>query len=416
MPYSTSAKYFHSGMSGAPSITGVAGALISVLDACLVNGFGSQTVTVVVASALATVTLSNVNTNQFDEHTVVVLSGATPSGLNGEKRVLTKTSTGFTFDATGIADGTATGTITVKLAPAGWSKAFSGTNLAAYQSANPASTKCVLRVDDTATQNARVVSYDSMTDVNTGIGPCPTVTQMSGGLHWPKANVAAGASRPWVVVADDRTVYIKVHCHGGAPSQEAGIVYGAGDFTPDRSADAFSFFVLGAMVDVSTANTAGATPLSFGLAHANIPSVGNEVPIWLQKSYSGIGSAVAGAKNAETYGRPTFGGTNADSDSGYHQTATFTYPNPADNSLILSRYAVFQGDPRSNDSVSLRGTMRGALFLPQLIGASTFNTLDKMDGQGPLTGRKLMMVKGNTPAASTQDGRVVAFDITGPWS
>jgi hypothetical protein len=46
--------------------------------------------------------------------------------------------TTLTFDAPGISDQTATGTISLKLAGAGWSKAFTGTNLAAYKSNNVA--------------------------------------------------------------------------------------------------------------------------------------------------------------------------------------------------------------------------------------------------------------------------------------
>lgn len=416
MPYSTSVKYFHSGMSGAPSLSGTAGTLIAVLDACLANGFGSQTVTISVASAVATVVLSNISTNPFDEHTVALVAGATPSGLNGEKRVLTKTATGFTFDATGVADGTATGTISAKLAAAGWTKLFSGTNLAAYQSSNVASSKCVLRVDDTGTQNARVVSYESMTDVSAGFGPCPTATQMSGGLYWPKSNAANSTATKWIVVADDRAVYVKVSTNSTSGDQNYGITYGAGDFIPTRSGDAFAFFVLGAMTDISANSTFSQPVYSFGLAHANPPNNSSEVPIWMQKSYTGIGSSVAGAKTPETYARVFYGGAYVDTDSGAGTTSPWPYPNPADNSLIVSRMAIFEGDPRSNIASVLRGTMRGLLYLPQVIPTTAFSALDKVDGVGALANRKLMMVKGNTPAAASADGRIVAFDITGPWS
>lgn len=38
MTADTSVKYLHSAMPGAPVLSGTAGSLISVLDACLVNG------------------------------------------------------------------------------------------------------------------------------------------------------------------------------------------------------------------------------------------------------------------------------------------------------------------------------------------------------------------------------------------
>jgi len=42
MPADTTVKVFHSGMTGAPSLSGTAGALIAVLDALLINGFGAN--------------------------------------------------------------------------------------------------------------------------------------------------------------------------------------------------------------------------------------------------------------------------------------------------------------------------------------------------------------------------------------
>ena len=136
---STSVKYFTSAMAGAPQLNTTAGCLIAMLDACLIDGFGLKTAdSVVVASNIATLTVAaGVG---FADHAVVLIAGATPAGLNGEKRILSKTTTTITFDATGISDQTASGTITAKLAPAGWQKQFSATNLAAYRSTDPAST------------------------------------------------------------------------------------------------------------------------------------------------------------------------------------------------------------------------------------------------------------------------------------
>lgn len=189
----TSVKHFHSAMNGAPVLSGTAASLIAVLDACLVNGFGLQTASsVVVASGIATATFPS--GHSFEPDTIALIDGAAPAGLNGEKHVLTTSTNTITFAATGIADGTATGTITAKLAPAGWEKPFSGTNLAVFRSLNVESTRMYLRVDDTGTTNSRVAGYESMTDVNTGVGPFPTSAMISGGGWWPKAS-AANATR-----------------------------------------------------------------------------------------------------------------------------------------------------------------------------------------------------------------------------
>lgn len=105
-------------------------------------------------------------------------------------------------------------------AAAGWSKAYSGTNKAAYRQGN--GNLRYLRVDDTGTTTARVRGYESMTDVDTGTGPVPTEAQVSGGLYQYKSSSAT--ARPWVVVADENFFILWVGSNNGtAPSITSGI-------------------------------------------------------------------------------------------------------------------------------------------------------------------------------------------------
>jgi len=129
-PVDTSVKFVTETMPGAPVLSGTPGALISLLDALLVTGFGLRTATsVVVAGGVATVTLSSNALNANLLHSVILVDGvaAPMADLNGEQRVTAASTTTLQF-ATAVADGTATGTITVKSAPAGWEKLYSGTN------------------------------------------------------------------------------------------------------------------------------------------------------------------------------------------------------------------------------------------------------------------------------------------------
>lgn len=410
MAYNTTVKVFHSGMPGAPTLNGVAGTMLAVLDACLVDGFGAQAVSsLTVASGIATVVLSNTVNNQFDVHTVALLSGANPSGLNGEKRALTKTATGFTFDATGIADQVATGTINVKLAPAGWAKPFTGTNLAVYRSPNILSSGCYLRVDDTGTTNARVRSYATMTDVNTGVSPAP----VAAAGYWPKASAAAGNARHWIVIGDDRTFYVKV-CTSNTGSQECGVTFGAGDFARFSSDDSFPFFLLAPNVDTSTSTGTSDADLRFTLARGNYTSYASERSGFnIQKSYTSTGAAVVGGKSQESYAIRT--AVVNDGDSGSTTDSNFTYPNPSGNALLLSKYIVWEGDPVADVPPVLRGRLRGPLYVPMRVPTGEFAALDKIDGTGTLAGRKLIAIKGGTPNTATQDGRLVFMDLTGPW-
>lgn len=205
-PVDTSVKFITENMPGAPVLSGTAGALISVLDALLVTGFGLRTATsVTVAGGVATVTLASNAQNANLLHSVILVDGvaAPMADLNGEQRVTAAGTTTLQF-ATAVADGTATGTITVKSAPAGWEKLYSGTNKAVYRSTHVQSAKHCLRVDDTGTTSARVVGYETMTDVDTGVGPFPTAAQMSGGGYWWKSIDATATARGYFFAADPR--------------------------------------------------------------------------------------------------------------------------------------------------------------------------------------------------------------------
>lgn len=201
----TSVKFFHSGMLDAPVLRGEAGALIELLDACLINGFSTRTPdSIVVADEVATVTISA--GNPYEQHAVISITGASVAALNAEWRIATAAASTFTFACPGVADGAATGA-SVKRAPAGWERPFSASHKAAYRSTDILSTQMSLRVDDADARYARVRGYESMIDIDTGVGLFPTVTQRTSTEYtWPKNYVSGVASVKWALVADGRSI------------------------------------------------------------------------------------------------------------------------------------------------------------------------------------------------------------------
>lgn len=391
MPVSSSSPIFlHNLQSGAPQLDGLAGSLIGILDACLVSGFGLQAATITVASGVATLTTPLAH--GFELHQVVEVAGATPSGLNGRQRVLSRTTTTITFDATGIADGAATGSITVKLAPAGWSKVYSGTNKAAYRSNNVSGSQTFLRVDDTVGRNARVVGYETMSDIDTGEGQFPTAAQLSGGGWWPKSNSATSAARAWTVVANDRTVYLHTGCGDSAGS--SGSVWGFGDFASYKVGDGFAAMLVTAPYDLSGDGGRSANPIENSQQSMN-------AFVYIARSFSGLSGSVAARQIAESY-------TYIDNNSGAGFGWQTTFPNAADNGLVLSRKVIFE------PGVCVRGVFQGAYLTPQNCHASySRNTIQ--DGSGDLAGRKLLAVKCGGPAGTSSQG-VMFFDVSGPWA
>lgn len=390
---STTVKHFHSAMTGAPTLNGTAGSLIAVLDACLVDGFGLKTAdSVVVSGGIATANFST--GHSFEPDVIALFAGATPAGLNGEKRVLTTSTNTVTFDATGISDQTATGTITAKLAPVGWEKPFSGTNLAAYRSGDVTSTRMFLRVDDTNANNARVVCYESMTDVNTGTAPFPTSGQISGGGYWGKANDTSATARAWTLIADAKTFWLHMHTALSA-SGASGCIWGFGDFESYKSSDPYA-------CKINAASSAAHTQTSNVQASAellqNSPSPTGD---YAARSFTGLGGSSALSTSAEGF-------LSGSGPAGAFASAFVPiYPNGPNNGLVLVRKVLVEA------GVALRGAQRGMLY-PVQICNSFFNWRDKIEGQGSYLGRKLLAVKCGSPAGVVSQG-VVFFDITGPW-
>jgi hypothetical protein len=382
---SNKVKIFHSGMTGAPQLSQAAGSMIGILDACLVNGWGTVTASsLVVAGGVATATFAS--GHPFEVDALALFAGAAPAGLNGEQRILSVTTNTASF-ATALADQTATGTVTAKLAPAGWDKIFSGASLAAYRSANVASRKPVLRVDDTGTLNARVVGYETMTDINTGAGRTPADVQQSGGLYWPKANNSTG-NRPWVVVADDMAFYL--YTIPQSSFTNSGFAAFFGEFIANSAVSAYEWLIIGADADASNATSMSAY-CGVGANKGNTFELANGS--WLPRSYTGLGGAIGAFRQAiGCYASDGFFG-----NQGY-----LAYPNGPDNALITNEVLVGQ-------AAHVRGILPGVSVPLQVLSIADFVFL----GRVTLGGRKhITLLSGSQTASKTG---AFFLDISGEW-
>lgn len=385
-------KFIHSAMPGAPVLTGQVGSMIGVLDACLINGFGSATVdSIVISGGVATVTRGA--GHPFGVSEIAQIAGATVTGgsINGDRVVLSANATQYTFAAVGIPNQTATGTITHRVAPLGWSKPFSGTNLAVYRSTDVTGTQEFLRVSDTGTLDARAIGYESMTDVNTGTGLFPTTGQFSGGVFWPKSNTADATARPWVVVGDLRGFYLWTDCRGpsaGVPI--AGVTCTFGDFASRKSPDPFGCSISGML----GAAIVGARPEDIANS-ARSAAQGH----WMTRGVSGLGVSA-------TLVRQTSNDLSTTSSrySGSGDSSSPNFPNPADNALLVSLMALSEPAPAQ----CFRGTLPGAYYVLNSVGAAVFGDRDIVTGVTGLAGRSLRAVR--SPSG------VMFFDVTGPWA
>ncbi len=366
--------YYSSDEAGAPSLNNAAGSLVAVLDACLINGFNQKNVTALsVSSGVATATIS---AHGYLTNRKVVIAGAATTAINGLKKVTVVDANTISFDATGVADGVISGTITAKRAPLGWSKAFSGTNQAMYQRTDPAATGSLLRIDDSAGGvHANAIMVETATGIN-------TYTNNTNNYTWAKGANSASPQN-WILVGDSTAFHL--FCDSTTSAGANGMrAYTFGDLVSYRAGDAYCSIIGGSDADDTLL-------LWFRTADWRVPSNA----LFVQRPASQFGGfqtvSVIGAPTDGTF-TPFGGGTSGP-----------TYPSSVDGGLI------FQGNTIVYDGVSIRGYVKG-LKEPLAIVPSFMHKAEMTGIHGTTSTYLIVMIKG---ANSTQGA--VAIDITGPW-
>lgn len=397
MPMNTSVKFFSSQMLNAPKVNGTKGPVISVLDACLVDGWNLTTVDSMTVSN--NVVTANISAGHgFVQWQVIQVAGATPSGLNGEHRVTEVTTTTVKFEVTGVANGTATGTITLKIAPLGWVKAFSGTNKAAYKvdaTKHPQSTGCLIRFDDNQSNYCtRLAGFESMSSVDIGTGQFPTDGQMSGGL-WLLKNQSASttAYRPWFLVGDGKIFYFGVASYTDDPLYGGPSWAAFGEYRSVTSGDAFNFVVAGNY-------PADSTP-SPDQNHTFCNASRTDYQ-YLARSYDGLSGSARFQARSWPSGYSGSGEANA----------PLAYPNGPNNGLYLCPLEIMELNDYGNHH---RGTYPGVLMLPQRLMNRIVPDRQTAVLDNAIAGFEGKVVGFFPTAYSSSNRGVVAFDLTGPW-
>jgi len=365
----TSVRVYQSTDTGAPAVSGTAGALITLLDACLQDGYGSVTLdSIVVASGIATCTKSAGHgfTALGTVGPVIRIAGATPSGLNGDWRITYVSATVFTFAAAGVTNQTATGTITAKRAPLGFTKAFTGTNKAVYRANDIVSTRLYLRVVDSTTTYATVMGYGAMSDVDTGTGLFPAAAR-----YLTKSSAASATARAWKLIGDGRLFYLIVTSN--ADGYRDALAFG--DINSFKAGDAYHCWLCAATASSSYGNSK---------LHAN--TGGSD----LARSYSQAAGPVVVNRYSHGIATTNFGG------------AGVAYPSAVDSGFHAWPIEVWE------TTVAIRGVCPG-LYSP-LHSSATLADATIITDVPQLLGRSLYVLAVYSTTADRS-----AFDISGPW-
>lgn len=322
---------------GAPQLSGQVGTLIAILNACLVDGYGTNTITSLTQSGGVATATTNVP-HQFTGSPKVLIAGAASSDYNVEATITITGASTFTYPVNPAAPGTAGGAPTCKIAGSGWTKPFpDGTYVAAYK--QPAgSNGFYLRVDDNSSATvARGQAYETMTNVSSGLTPFPTSAQLAGGVHIVKSDVASSATRPWILISNGPMMYLFVNHDNSATWASAnGTVFGDIKTYKAGGGDAYGTIIAG--------NTASSYANNFMYSLvSSIASVTNGH--WMARSYTGIGGSITVGKSSDT----------VKSQNSNVGVAGMPYPSPIDGGLYVSPLWISEPSP----TLSVRGELPG---------------------------------------------------------
>lgn len=240
----------------------------------------------------------------------------------------------------------------------GWSKVFAGTNIASYRA--PTGNRFYLGVDDTATHNARVRGFVTMTaagvDVASGTEPFPTSAQQANGMYVYKSNSADATARPWWFASNGVICYLSI-TPGPYPA-----LFGFGDFISDAPADAYNTCLL--------AERATGT-IGDGLSLAS--------SVTGSTSYGFVARSYTQSGGSENLGKLTDSRYSSQSVPGNDGSA---YPNPVIGGLLMSPIQCFEPN-----TYLIRGTLPG-IWSP--LHKRPLSDNDTFSGSGVMSGKSFV--------------------------
>ncbi len=231
-------KWFSSENINAPELSNNWGSLLSVLEACLLTGYGNQSIQgITIENGVATANFSAAHKLQMFQW--IEISGSNQADLNAEFKILGATSHSIEF-LIDLPDQTINETLSCRLAPLGWSKPFSDEGRAVFQAKNTDTNPYFLRVDDTCdplhtptrAKFAKVGILESCTGIDDisgnqapfdptaptknwigegsyiGWAKWPYATADTGGAYYALSTNAVNGVRSWILVGDDENFYI----------------------------------------------------------------------------------------------------------------------------------------------------------------------------------------------------------------
>lgn len=259
----------------------------------------------------------------------------------------------------------------------GWSRPYVSGNVSVYR--QPSGTnQMYLRVDDSAGATATIRAYASMSDVNTGTDPFPTVAQASSGLTYTKSDSATSATRQCIAISNGSLLHFFNSTTASHWSSANLLTFG--DVASLKPNDLYHTFLM------------AGTPTEAALGAASIGSA--STGHYICRAHTNTGSAQAVGKYADgTTGsiNAPFGGSGP------------AYPSPVSGRMRLLQLMI--NEPSSNDT---RAILPGIWGIGHATGrCRTHGETDT--GAGALSGRYFMFVHLGTASS------MCAIETSNTW-
>lgn len=272
---------------------------------------------------------------------------------------------------------------------AGWTKPFTAASKAVLRPNS--GTRFFLRIQDDGPgvgtfKEARITGYETMTDVDTGVNPFPTAAQGVGGIAMVvarKSTTADATARPWVVVADSRTLYVFV-----LTGDSAGVyfAFSFGDFYSFVAADLYNCMIVGRNAE----NNGGITTETLDLVSSNAGGAlaATTAAHFFARAHTGLGTSVLCGVHSGDQAKKATSTVIADPN-----TSMMPLPNLPDGGMYFAR--VWVHDPVTAPLYTVRGRMRGFWDYCGDNGGTAFGFADlsTLSGTGDLAGRSFLFLK-----------------------
>lgn len=278
---------------------------------------------------------------------------------------------------------------------AGWSEAFSGTNISVLRPG--LGNRHYFQIEDTFGDAISLKGYLTMSDANTGTGPFPSSTTV---YYTKKSSAADATPREWIVVADEKTVWF-VSQYNTNTSWLSAQMCSFGEFNKFNPAwPALNSYIIGGPAS-NTAPTDGPFKVSM---NAGSPS-NNHVTSMTINGHLNTTALSSRRKVGLNYSR--IEGQYSGFLSAHTSTAT---PSLATGGLLTTPIAIFSTSTdvaNSGEYYTLLGTLRG---VREFLHNRPLNNMDTINGSGDLAGKNFVAVNGG----NAQTGQIL-FETSDTW-